>query len=260
MSDKKQPDAAPPADSAHLSSSFTARAQNSTLPSSPPIDVPPDLPIIESGNPEQESAKQEFLWHAHSYLNEYIRFGDAKAGFAGTLASGLFAALYGSGVYARAVQTSLGAWRADTWLGIAATPFLAFGVFLALWAVRPRLRSTQAKGFIFWGSIAAHPDLSSFQRSFESQSVHALNDHLLHHLYDLSKRVCIPKYRNVSLCIAMLGVGAVFAAASLALQSTEASSTPLQPRQQRISVLNGCRKRRGTPHFISTIEVNIYPA
>lgn len=174
------------------------------------------------------SENQDFLWHVHEYVNEYIRFGDAKAAFAGTFASGLLAVLYSSRAHAEALQVPCRQWSVATWLAVPASVFLAASVVLALLTVRPRLRSSQSKGFIFWGNIAAHRKVDVFQASFHSQSEEALNDQLLHHLFDLSQKVCLPKYRQISLSIATLGIGGLLAGAALALQAApEAPSAPV---------------------------------
>ena len=166
------------------------------------------------------AADREFLWHVHEYINEYVRFGDAKAGFAGAVASGLLAGLYSSTVRTEVLHLPFYVWSCATWLGVLASAFLALSVLLALWIVRPRLGSTQPKGFIFWGSIAAYSDVSSLKESFRSQSTQTLDEHLLHHIFDLSTKVCVPKYRYISLCILALGIGGVLAAGSLVLQGT----------------------------------------
>jgi hypothetical protein len=179
-----------------------------------------------------EAAKQEFLWHAHGYVNEYVRFGDTKAAFAGTLASGMLAALYAAKAHIPVLSMPYAQWTTGTWLAVAASILLAVSIILALWKVRPRLLSSQTKGYIYWGSIAAHGKVDLLQTSFHSQSARTLNDHLLHHLFDLSHRVCEPKYRTVSLCIMTLGLGAFLAAASLLLQDAPrpgSSSTASQP-------------------------------
>jgi hypothetical protein len=162
-----------------------------------------------------EAAKQEFLWHTHEYLGEFARFGDAKAGFAGTVASALLAALYSAQVHVPLVRTSFHQWAVSTWLAGIGGAFLVASITCAIWTIVPRLRSTQSKGFIYWGSIAAHGNVELLQSSFHSQSAHTLNDHLLHHLFDISTKVCVPKYRAVSLSIWALSIGGFIAAVAL---------------------------------------------
>lgn len=179
-------------------------------------EEPSSLP---SSDPKMdEAAKQEFLWHTHQYLSEYARFGDTKAGFAGAIAVALLGALFSVKAHIAMLQQSFGQWTLPTWLAAMGETFLCGSVALAVWTVLPRLGSSQSKGFVYWNSIAAHGSVDLLQTSFHSQSAHTLNDHLLHHVFDISSKVCIPKYRSVSLCILALSIGGVLAAAALVLQ------------------------------------------
>ncbi len=190
--------------------------------SSEPLDEAtksaPDGPGLASSPAMDEAAKQDFLWHAHEYLNEYARFGDTKAGFAGTASAALLGLLYSAKAHVPIVQTTYQKWSFYNWLATGAIVFLSLSVMWALWTIWPRLRSTQPKGFIYWGSIAAHQRLELLQTSFHGQSARTLNDHLLHHAFDISTKVCTPKYRYVSLSIACLAIGGFLAAVTLVLQ------------------------------------------
>ncbi|MDR3718878.1 MAG: DUF5706 domain-containing protein [Bryobacteraceae bacterium] len=186
-------------------------------------DAPGSPPC--SGQALDETAKREFLWHTHQYLGEYARFGDSKAAFVGAIASALLGALYSAKVHVPILQSSFHQWALWTWLAAIAGVFLVVPVVLAVWTVLPRLRSTQAKGFIYWDSIAAHGNVELLKTSFHSQSARTLNDHLLHHVFDISSKVLVPKYRAVSLCIIALCIGGIFAAAALVLQDL-ANKTP----------------------------------
>jgi hypothetical protein len=176
-----------------------------------------------------EASKQEFLWRTHQYLGEYARFGDTKAAFSGAIASALLGALYSAKAHVPLLQTSFQQWALSTWLAALGALLLFASVALAIWTVLPRLRSTQSKGFIYWGSIAAHGNVGLLQTSFHSQSAHTLSDHLLHHVFDISTKVCIPKYRSLSLCIWVLCVGAFLAAAALVLQDLPYKTTLPMP-------------------------------
>jgi hypothetical protein len=89
---------------------------------------------------------------------------------------------------------------------------------LGVWTVLPRLGGKAEKGFIYWRSIAVHGSPAELQKSFSSQTVHELNDHLLRHIFVLSTRVCIPKYRAVLLCVWALTLGGFLAISALMLQ------------------------------------------
>ena len=176
-----------------------------------------------------EAAKQDFLWYSHQYLGEYARFGDTKAAFAGTIASAILGGLYGAKAHVPLLQMPFNEWPASTWLVAFGGLSLITSVALAVWTVLPRLGSSQNKGFIYWGSIAAHGSMDLLQTSFHSQSARTLNDHLLHHIFDISTKVCIPKYRFVRWCICALFVGGFVAAAGLILQDLPRKSTPVSP-------------------------------
>jgi Family of unknown function (DUF5706) len=120
------------------------------------------------------------------------------------------------------VTTSYHQWSSATWLAVAGGLLLCVSVALSVWTVLPRLRGTPEKGFIYWGSIAAHCSVDQLQKSFHSQTPHELNDYLLRHIFVLSTRVCIPKYRAVSLCILALALGGFLAISALMLQDAHA--------------------------------------
>jgi hypothetical protein len=163
----------------------------------------------------EEAAKQAFLWHVHDYLGEYARFADTKAAFAGTLAAALLGGLYSAKVFIPLFTSSHHQWSLSTWLALFAGALLCLSVLLTMATVYPRLKTTRGQGFIFWGNIAAHRDIERLRTSFHSQSIRTLNDHLISQTFIVSKHVCIPKYRNVSLCLILLALGAILAAAAL---------------------------------------------
>ena len=181
---------------------------------------------------QDDKAKQDFLWRAHGYVNEYTRFADSKAGFAGTLAGALLAALYGAGNYLPLLATPYQEWPVSAWLTILAGVFLVLSVSIAIWTVVPRLGSSQSKGFVFWNSVAAHGTVEQFQTAFAAQSTRTLNKHLLHHLFDISSKVTIPKYRAVSLCIWCLCIGGILATLALIAEDAPSVQTPTAITQE----------------------------
>lgn len=184
-------------------------------------------PSEELVNPAMdEAAKQQFLWHVHQYLGEYARFGDTKAAFSGAIASALLGALYSAKAHMPLLSASWDQWTLSTWLSAMGGVFLLASVALAIWAVWPRLGSTQSEGFVYWDSIAAHGTIERLQNAFNEQPARALNDHLLHHVFDISKQVCIPKYRAIALCIWSLCIGSLLAAAALVSQDLPHKTVP----------------------------------
>jgi hypothetical protein len=173
-----------------------------------------------------ETSKQEFLWHTHQYLNEYARFGDTKATFAGAIAAALLGALYGAKVHVPLVQAHYSEWSIASWLAVAGGSLLIVSILLSTSTVLPRLRSTQSKGFVFWGGIASYGSLENLRTSFHAQSTHTLNDQMLHHVFDIATKVCVPKYRAVSLCIWALVLGGFLSGASMILQDVPRKAAP----------------------------------
>lgn len=191
--------------------------------------TPLAAPVRDDSTAMDEAAKQEFLWHAHQYLNEYAKFGDTKAAFGGTISAALLGALYSAKAHVPLVQMKVDQWPASTWIASAGAAFLLASVAFAISTILPRLRSTQSKGFIYWGSISKHGSLELLQTSFHSQSARTLNDHLLHHVFDISSKVCVPKYRSISLCIWALCIGGFLAAAALIVQDVPQNPVQAPP-------------------------------
>ena len=168
----------------------------------------------------EDEQKQRFLWNVHTYVNEYVRFADSKAGVAGTLAGALLAGLYGAEMY---VPLFTATWSLTSCLIALATLSLAVSVGLSVLVVLPRLGTSQDKGFVYWQNIAAHGSSEQFRAAFGRASTRHLNDHLLHHLYDLSTSVSIPKYWRVTICIWCLVLGGFLAAVALVIGNLTAA-------------------------------------
>ena len=185
-----------------------------------PAQRGPDDAVSRAAPPSDpdNKVKRAFLWNTHSYLNEYVRFGDTKAGFTGTIAVGLLGALYSAGLHRPLLAMPVGQWTVSTWAAAMATIALIASIVLVVVTVTPRLRSSDRKGFIYWRSIAAHEDVESLKAAYEAQSADKLDDYLLRQLFELSKNVCVPKYRYVSLSLWALCVGGLLGCAALFLQ------------------------------------------
>jgi hypothetical protein len=187
---------------------------------------------IETGAPAggvittamDEAAKREFLWHTHQYLNEYARFGDSKVGFAGIIASALLGALFTAKMHLWVFAVPFSQWQVATWMAAVGGVCLIVSTVLAAWVVIPRLRTTQETGFVYWQNLAAHGEAGVLQTSFHSQSERTLNDHLLHHNFDLSTKVLMPKYRAIAWCFLFLSAGAVLSASALVCRDVQQSS------------------------------------
>lgn len=208
-----------------------------TVPIAPNVRPPaePTDPAMD------ESAKQQFLWHTHQYLGEFSRFGDTKAAFSGAIASALLGALYRAKVHTAVRRIPLHQWTLSTWFAALGGAFLLASVALAIWTVLPRFKMTQLKGFVFWDSIANHGSLESLQAAFRAQSARTLNDQLLHHVFDISTKVCIPKFRTIHFCLWALFMGAFLTVASVVLEDLP---DPIPAASTLTTTLSNCASHR----------------
>jgi pycsar effector protein len=135
----------------------------------------------------------DFLWKAHSYTNEYIRFADAKAAFLVTIAAALAGALISSKVFDGLRLVSVADWPAAAWIAVFSILCLGSSVVCATWTVRPRLWGKDQKDVIFWGGIVRYDSADTFcaevERLSEVEQAHAVG----RHLYVLA-RICKRKY------------------------------------------------------------------
>ncbi len=175
--------------------------------------------------------RQDFLWHVHEYLNEYVRFADSKAAFAGTIAGAVLAALYGAQAHIPLLQGPPNAWAFSSWLTLLGALGLLACVGLAAWVVAPRLGSSQPKAFIYWQGIAEHCSQDEFRAGFATLSTGDMTDHLLGHVFDLATKVCVPKYALVRWCIWCLCLGALLSGVALVVKDAPvpAVTAPAKP-------------------------------
>lgn len=144
----------------------------------------------------------EFLWNVHSYLNEYVRHADTKAELVIAWTSALLGLLVAGGFHQKFEFTLPGSLCGIGFVLLAA----AFGA--AFWVVRPRLKTSQMPGFIYWKSIVAHGRRESFAQSIAAQPAEGLAEHIAQHLFDLSQ-IADAKYRWVGISIALAFLGSV---------------------------------------------------
>ena len=140
-----------------------------------------------------------------------------------------FGALYGAGLFVPVVSNSYRTWAVVSWIAAGAGIALALAIALAIATVYPRLRSVDGQGFIFWKNIVSFRNRDSFRTSFDSQSAHTLNEHLLNQNYSIAKHVCTPKYRKISFCLILLSVGAALAAGAFMLKARWATDIHKPP-------------------------------
>src|SRR5438270_11216146 len=93
--------------------------------------------------------KTEFLWKVHSYINDYVKFADAKAGVVIVFDSGILGALYSAG-FTRLFTSPVAAWSVRAWA--ACLVFVGLGVWavFAAHGIVPRLWTEQPRWCAFW--------------------------------------------------------------------------------------------------------------
>ncbi len=146
--------------------------------------------------------RTEFSWNVHSYLNEYIRHADTKAELVIAWTSALVGALV-AGKYQDKFDYSL-----SGIMSLAGFLLLVSGFITAFQCVKPRLKSLQIPGFIFWDSILAHKDRDTFLGEFANLSDESLGQHVSQHLFDLSN-VAHAKYWWVGISIRLACAGSL---------------------------------------------------
>jgi len=143
--------------------------------------------------------KSQFAWNVHSYLCDFIKFGDAKAAFICGLSGSLVAWLiqlvdWHKGVTAESV---LGA------ISIVPFCFAFLCGFAAIWPNLFTLKSrkkkshpnqlegdgkeTVTKGFVFWKCILVHGNANTFVKEMEGLSDSDPLKHVSHHNYELAE-------------------------------------------------------------------------
>ena len=210
---------------------MTEQRQPPTPGSDSAASAPPPDNLLPHSPELGKATQQEFLWHTHDNLAEYARFADTKAAFAGTLAGALVGCLYGAGLFSALVQTSICKWTFTSWMSFLSGLLLSASILLAGFVVYPRLKSSEKKGFIFWGGIAAFGSAAEFKAAFRANTDKDLDEELQKQIFDVAKHVLVPKYRNVSLCLWALVIGAALAATALMLKELHTpGATPVTLR------------------------------
>lgn len=172
-----------------------------------PSSVPPG-PTPPTGAAE----KMTFLWNVHSYINEYIRLSDAKAGIVLTYCSALLGVFFSADLQRAFVARQPSQWG---WCGavcLAAFILLLAAALLAVSSVWPRLSRGNRPSLIFWDGILLHQGPPAFSKAFEDLSWSGLAQELAHHVYTLSS-ICSRKYKWVRLSMLAGSIGSLLIAA-----------------------------------------------
>jgi hypothetical protein len=182
--------------------------------STPSPETPQALAAVkppDSATPAKDLIQErEFLWKVHGYTNDYIRFGDTKAGFCFGVASALIGALFVSKSHELFTKIGPSQWTAWSYVSLAAFLSLAVSIGATIIVIRPRLWTHEKKDFVFWGAISAFGTETEFGAEFAAQTPNELNTSLAHHLYSIS-RVCRRKYMWVTVAILAAVLGGALA-------------------------------------------------
>lgn len=146
----------------------------------------------------------EFLWNAHTYTNEHIRFADTKAELVIGWTSAILGALLASDFERHFAATTVGA------LAFAGFAFLVAAFVAAFLAVIPRQPWKSEPGLIYWREILAHKDKAAYVAAIKAMPSDALPTHVGTHLYALA-RVCDKKFRFVTASIILAMIGSLLA-------------------------------------------------
>jgi hypothetical protein len=186
-------------------------------------DLPPDAvvvsdeivePLLRSASVDEDVFMEEYLWHVNEYLNEHVRFSDAKAGSVIVLAGALLSLLYSGGLHHTFASAPLSQWTLRSVAAMVTYALLGSSVLAAAWTMRPRLVRNFATGYVFWESILAHGSAADFVADLNKRSRAELLDHLAVQLYAVSG-ILSAKFRWVGRAVILCLAGALLAAGVL---------------------------------------------
>jgi hypothetical protein len=166
-----------------------------------------DAPL--AANPSRLSDQDlSHLWQVHSYVNEYIRFADAKAGVAVTAGFALIAGFYSADLQVGFAGKAVCDWTFDGWLAFLAFLGLVLATIAGAIAVRPRLWNTAQEGLIFWESVRMHGSGQAYFDAVSACDTQAMGRQISEHIFSLAK-VASSKYLWASASIVLVGIGGV---------------------------------------------------
>jgi hypothetical protein len=185
--------------------------------STPPIPPPTsdskqlgtsNLIMANPCDPLEDGAKNrlDFLWKIHGYTNDYIRFADTKAGFAAGAVLAVMGALVASHPFDALSGIPFTRLHYRVWFSAFALTMLVFSFVCALLAIRPRLKSTVPKGFIFWASVIEHESDMAYAGGCKKLSIDDMELNVSRHIYALAT-ISTRKYfwTNLSIITGSLG-------------------------------------------------------
>lgn len=171
-----------------------------------------------AGEPCLESA-----WAIHSYVNEYIRFGDAKALVVIAWCSSLIAGLYSLNAHRLIVDL----WEQFSWPAVlhALGAVLAFGLLVAgftfsVLAIRPNLTTSRERGVIFWQTVRNFDTGTDYAQHLRGMGVIEFHEEVGRHIFDIAG-IATRKYWWVNRSIWLAAAGSIVAlCVAMALRSS----------------------------------------
>ena len=168
---------------------------------------------------DQNKLPTEFLWNTHQYLNEYIRFADAKAFGVVAMNVAILGGLMSVNV-GHLVQTAEWTFSPD-WkftagvvCALCAIGLLVASLLFCIMVVIPRLTPKSVRHLVFWDGVLSYPSPSDYHEAVMSNSEAALNRAVGEHIHQLST-VASKKFYAIRQAIVLAAVGGVLSVITL---------------------------------------------
>lgn len=155
-----------------------------------------------------------FLWNTHKYIDDYIKFADTKAAFVVAILSAFLSSGIKSGSYATILHKPVSQWCLLDGIAITALILMLAAVLMSVNVIRPRLKTKQVEGIIYWKAITI-AGCFKFVSTIESLDDDTLRSAVAGHTYEIAE-IATKKYRFVALAM-ILGIVGALAAGLVAL-------------------------------------------
>jgi hypothetical protein len=153
-----------------------------------------------------------FTYHLHSYINDYIKFADQKAGFIFAINAALLGYLFKVKAYLLWLKKP-SSWAPLEIICILGMVLLSVGLIFSSAVVVPSLRKTH-KGIVFFRSVSEYANASSYASDVLGSTSSHLVREVLEHAYDLS-RICNSKYQKLVVATWSTSIGVISAVLTL---------------------------------------------
>jgi len=192
--------------------------------------------MSSGATPSSATTALDFQWKIHAYVNDYIKFADAKAAVVIAWTSALIGALYAVRAHDAVAKLQLSFWLMpfrEMYLGAGsaiAFVLLALGFWFAVVAIAPRLRpsyptieeqalenqriygTSDLRPVIFWKQIRAYNTGNDYWKATESLTDEQRLAEIGRHCWTLS-RIVMNKYWWVGWSLRLAFFGSIAVAA-----------------------------------------------